>query len=283
MYCCLYVKCSQSQICRRAQKALKVAFRGSVTVRDFLVDGDSYLVQVPNPLHSNTRSDPKPTVSQVKCISIHRGFYQYLFGTKTKAGASKFDTIMNHLQSLRKVYPNYSIRVTGHSLGGALATLFSYFCAVQYPITCITFASPRVGNIAFVRGISELEERGSLRYLRVVNHKDLVTSLPDRMAYMVCCTNRLYRHAGNELRLYRHSECQIIPTPHHPSCLRLFLHDAALALSNWFWRPFRVLQCCVQDFTAWHSCSEYIMRLQKADVDKANAQHTPHYVMMTVC
>lgn len=58
---------------------------------------------------------------------------------------------------------------TGHSLGGALATLSA---SLHPPRATYTFGSPRVGTAAFGKTL-----RGSPLY-RVVNNRDAVTSLP---------------------------------------------------------------------------------------------------------
>src|ERR1700756_3738812 len=46
-------------------------------------------------------------------------------------------------------FPNYEVYVCGHSLGGALATLFCYLVSCKNIPHLCTFGSPRVGNIYF--------------------------------------------------------------------------------------------------------------------------------------
>ena len=86
-----------------------------------------------------------------------------MFGRRSKhqsKSSSKFDRIVQELFQLLEKYPNYSIYVTGHSLGGALATLTSFALAamdnqkykmITKPIVCLTIASPRVGGTEFRR------------------------------------------------------------------------------------------------------------------------------------
>ena len=53
-----------------------------------------------------------------------------------------------------KQNPASEIIITGHSLGGALATLCAYDVANNFKdsaIKCVTFASPRVGNKKFAK------------------------------------------------------------------------------------------------------------------------------------
>jgi hypothetical protein len=70
-----------------------------------------------------------------------------------------------------------SIDVTGHSLGGALATLYiaDNFAtgSLATPLIC-TFASPRVGDSTFVTQFDQL----GITSWRIVNELDLVPKLP---------------------------------------------------------------------------------------------------------
>ena len=134
---------------------------------------------------------------------IHSGFYNYIFNvTKDEddpATWRKYDEIVKDLKSVFDSDPKYSkeykLYVTGHSLGAALSTVVAFYLACGYsggsgtdssessdeaaasvvdmsfipkPITCINFASPRVGDGNFLNGIQHLEEQGLLRMLRIV-------------------------------------------------------------------------------------------------------------------
>jgi hypothetical protein len=156
------------------EQRITVIFRGSVTKADFITDSKISLVQAP---------DPQSTDS-LGSVGIHQGFYEYLFGEKGSK-PSKYTEVMNHVEKLLAENParrSYNLYVTGHSLGGALATLFGFFAAaspsVPLPVTVVSVASPRVGNIAFARSFAEMESQGKIRHLRIANHKDPVTLGP---------------------------------------------------------------------------------------------------------
>lgn len=66
---------------------------------------------------------------------------------------------------------------TGHSLGAALATIAALDMKLLYPpfeVSCITFASPRVGSPGFAKLFNKKIDN-SLRY---VYHRDPVTFIP---------------------------------------------------------------------------------------------------------
>jgi len=108
------------------------------------------------------------------------------------------------VRSLRGTGP---VLLTGHSLGGALATLAARWAIAERAFDVrglCTFGAPRVGDAAFVEG---LEEGGlAQNMLRVVNNADLVPHLPPEL---------FYRHAGRLLRFDATGNAQGIAPEEH--------------------------------------------------------------------
>ncbi|HYF37424.1 MAG TPA: lipase family protein, partial [Prosthecobacter sp.] len=77
--------------------------------------------------------------------------------------------------------------LTGHSLGGALATLAAYHHQKKIH-GLYTFGSPRVGNAGFVKSLSE----GLTNIWRFVHHRDVIPALPPEGPP----GTRRYVHAG---------------------------------------------------------------------------------------
>ena len=156
------------------EERITVIFRGSVTKADFITDSKISMVQAPDPQSTNSNGN----------VGIHQGFYEYLFGEKGSK-PNKYTEVMNHVEQLLAENPSrrsYNLYITGHSLGGALATLFGFYAAttpsMPLPVTVVSVASPRVGNVAFARSFAEMESQGKIRHLRIANHKDPVTLGP---------------------------------------------------------------------------------------------------------
>jgi hypothetical protein len=85
---------------------------------------------------------------------------------------------------MRKLLPEkgedrkgWTVCTTGHSLGGALCTLFAAEIAVRFPETAVmlyNFGAPKVGNEEFVRRFNRLVPHT----FRVVNDADVIVRLP---------------------------------------------------------------------------------------------------------
>ena len=88
------------------------------------------------------------------------------------------------------------IFVTGHSLGGAIATLITTRCH-RYPElpnpTLVTFGSPKVGNDAYVKYMNSL---GVMHY-RWVNNADVVARNPVLPSYAHHGKLVYFDHNGN--------------------------------------------------------------------------------------
>ena len=128
---------------------------------------------------------------------VHSGF--------ERAFNKVWDDVKKYIDGLLE---NRKLWITGHSLGGALATL----AASQYPETqgVYTFGSPRIGNKKFVKSIQA-------PLYRIVRNRDIVTRVP---------TPPLYRHVGD---LYFINNSQKLKK--NPSCFSMLY--SRLGGSEW--------------------------------------------------
>jgi Predicted lipase len=134
-------------------------------------------------------------------VGLHEGYYNYIFNktvdTTDDENFTKYDQIKDDVMGLLKKFPGYKLYVTGHSLGAGLATVAAFYLACEKdlpkPVSCINFASPRVGTRSFLNACQYLEKTCQLRILRVVNDNDTVAVVPLGE----------YVHAGFQVTLYK--------------------------------------------------------------------------------
>ena len=119
-------------------------------------------------------------------VYVHKGF--------SDAYNDISEELLTAISNQKSLHKSASIIVTGHSLGGALATL----CAIdvreilKFPLEKVTFysfGSPRVGNDKFADYVMELFEGGN--YKRVTHYTDMVVHCPPPMIG--------FKHSGNEV------------------------------------------------------------------------------------
>ena len=172
-------------ILNHSDKRINVVFRGSFELSDWLYNLFIFKKNIKNNININN-------------IKVHSSFYNLLFNNNL------YTDILNEIIKLTNQYTDYKLNVTGHSLGGALATLFSFF--LSYSITSkiyiFSFASPRVGNRKWANIFNNKE---NLIHYRFVNQKDIVTTIP----YFY------YSHCGHYININKNSSVDIINKQHY--------------------------------------------------------------------
>ncbi|KAG9307701.1 hypothetical protein G9A89_023266 [Geosiphon pyriformis] len=143
------------------QKNIIISFRGTdpTNLKDLCTDVKFLFVDYP--LASNAK--------------IHRGFleaYQSLNGD-----------VVEQVKSLVKTYPSFSVRVAGHSLGGALSVIFALDLKNQIPslvsnqnFFIYTYGQPRIGNNVLAKYIDS-----QISVNRITHTSDLLTHMPSRL------------------------------------------------------------------------------------------------------
>ncbi|BDA46012.1 probable lipase at C-terminar half [Coccomyxa sp. Obi] len=127
----------------------------------------------------------------------HTGFMQQFAAVVDESRPGMhLGKVLAELSGGRK--PN-RVLCTGHSLGGALATLGAAWAAIEYPnadIRCVTFGSPRVANRKFKRAFHALVGTS----LRLTYGGDPVPSIPPNFRYdHVGCSIHV-KHTGLTLK-----------------------------------------------------------------------------------
>jgi len=102
-------------------------------------------------------------------VEVHPGFLKVLM--------SHEGFLVPYITQVMKQYPTYQLVVTGHSLGGAVATLFAGQLFVQYGLSnflLVTFGSPRVGDPTF----RNFFDSTGIQHWRLTHGHDPVPHLP---------------------------------------------------------------------------------------------------------
>ncbi|GFH44379.1 hypothetical protein CTEN210_00853 [Chaetoceros tenuissimus] len=278
-----------------AQRRITVVFRGSVTKTDFITDSKIAQTRVPNPVYNIDKDVPED-------INLHYGFHEYLFKKKCPNDSSKsrIDSILNKVHSLLEENPGYSLYCTGHSLGGALCTLFGFYAASNpktqellkknEPIKVISIASPYVGNIKFLQSFQSLERKGFLQHLRVANAEDVVTLMPvvgpkigivSPIMAVKGGVGNMYKHCGMKLQMkrknYKHGKTYQIAYPQDMSSDESYAKEITNLMEdgkNFITSLGKVVKNDAKTVAGYHSCEEYERRLNliKSDLKHKTLQ-----------
>lgn len=108
-----------------SDNAIYVSFRGSSSLSNWVTN-----------LHANLVTYKEWSACNCK---VHGGFQDAVDAVKSE--------VLKEVNRLHNKYPTYKIKVTGHSLGGALAQLTGMMLIHHgYTVEMINFGQPRIGD-----------------------------------------------------------------------------------------------------------------------------------------
>lgn len=138
--------------CNRKQKRVSVVFRGTVNSHNWLMNMKFSMAEHVNPIAEDY-------YGRTSFFGLHTGFSLYLSRQRKDDSNTKIEEIFLMIDQIgRAIAPDgdYELSITGHSLGGALATLLSFYAATSSmfdnlkTIRVFSFAAPRVGDQRYV-------------------------------------------------------------------------------------------------------------------------------------
>lgn len=138
----------------RPNNAVIVVFRGSLNLQNWI---DNFKINKINPF------------VQYPHVAVHEGFYRVF--------ESVSSGIVSQVRRLLELFPSANVTITGHSLGGAVASLCGlYFSIVEHiPVYDLyTFGKPRVGD----KNYTELIQTAIPHIYRITHYYDPVPHVP---------------------------------------------------------------------------------------------------------
>mmetsp|Transcript_31666 Transcript_31666/g.47700 ORF Transcript_31666/g.47700 Transcript_31666/m.47700 type:complete len:843 (+) Transcript_31666:162-2690(+) len=184
-----------------AEKRITIVFRPMITAPNVVASElkISALGILPEEIDVSRFSDLIKD-NNIGKVCLHGGYYDFAH--------HKYDLIKGKLKELYRdnaAYKDFSLYVTGHSFGAAIANIVSFLMVMdedgyinnnKKPLTLSTFGSPRVGNIGWRDMNRFLGKKGKLLHLRVSRDMDIIPSLPPK------CLG--FYHTGMNLNLKSH-------------------------------------------------------------------------------
>ncbi|OAA34058.1 Triacylglycerol lipase [Metarhizium rileyi] len=148
-------------------KVIVASFRGTQNILDFITDVDIPMIAPQKRLAREALAGVPPgTTPPVPC-QVHRGFWHGFLAVK--------DDLLKVIARQVQAHPDYRVVVSGHSLGGALASVAAaYLRKASVKADLYTYGSPRIGDVHFAEFVSG--QNGGM--LRVTNKEDPITVVP---------------------------------------------------------------------------------------------------------
>ncbi|PYI01548.1 lipase 2 [Aspergillus sclerotiicarbonarius CBS 121057] len=133
-----------------------LSFRGSSDLENWIADLDFGLTSV-----SDICSG----------CEMHKGFHEAWENIST--------TITAKVEAAVTEYPDYTLAITGHSYGAALAAVAAtVFRNAGYTVELYNYGQPRIGNLALAEYITDQDMGGNYR---VTHTDDVVPKLPPKL------------------------------------------------------------------------------------------------------
>lgn len=152
--------CSAYSAISHAKKAIILAFRGTIGFVQILMEAEYAMFQ----------TKIKVSGGGNVCAYFNDAFFK-LWDNGMKA----------EFEKLKKLYPDYELWVTGHSMGAAIATVGAHVIGAEKlfdtnRMKVITFGEPRVGDRDFMIAHDKLFPYN----YRVTHGRDIVTHVPPK-------------------------------------------------------------------------------------------------------
>lgn len=145
----------------------EIHISGTQSLRDMLIDTRCWKMRW-------FLKDPKPVPQEPFHESgcVHAGFLREF----EQIQGDVFDYVLSN--------PKRVVRISGHSLGGAIATLLAVELAKDgFQVELVTLGSPRVGDREFRKTYEALQ---NIDHVRIVHQDDIVPRLPKLNYEHVC-------------------------------------------------------------------------------------------------
>ncbi|KAH6577155.1 hypothetical protein BASA62_001013 [Batrachochytrium salamandrivorans] len=139
------------------------------------------------------------TSPSLQIPALHSGFTANYQGIRA--------VVQKHLIDAMNQYPTYSVVFTGHSLGGALASLAMVDAVVYHGVekakkmSLFSYGQPRTGNNVFANWVNTIPFKGIYRVTRI---HDPIPRVPPKMLG--------YKHFGQEYYI-RKDNVTVVCTP----------------------------------------------------------------------